>query len=104
MPIPSDESEAVCVVCSSSSPATVECKACNRLLPLLYLYQYNLYLYLYFSPLNRLLYCSSSCQMRDSSSTSHTCLPYSVLFEPRCGRLLIAARDISAGEVGFSVQ
>ena len=73
--MPTPETSEECVVCSSSQ-STVSCRQCSRL-----------------------LYCSASCQMKDSGSSLHTCLPYSVLYEPRCGRLLIAARDISAGEV-----
>jgi hypothetical protein len=34
-------------------------------------------------------------------SERHDCSPYSVLYEPRCGRLLMAARDIQAGEILF---
>ena len=74
--MPTPETSEECVVCSSSGPCTVSCRQCSRL-----------------------LYCSDKCQMKDSGSSLHTCLPYSVLYEPRCGRLLIAARDISAGEV-----
>ena len=74
--MPTPETSEGCVVCSSSGPCTVSCRQCSRL-----------------------LYCSDKCQMKDSGSSLHTCLPYSVLYEPRCGRLLIAARDISAGEV-----
>jgi len=68
-----------CVVCSSPHPG-VACRTCSST-----------------------IYCSPSCQMKDSQAlqASHPCLPYSILHEQRCGRLLIAARDIEAGEVIF---
>merc|ERR1712142_1071931 len=47
-------------------------------------------------------YCSTTCQVQDTNSKHHQCLPYTILHENRCGRLLMASRDISAGEVLFN--
>ena len=47
-------------------------------------------------------YCSTTCQVKDTNNEHHQCLPYTILHESRCGRLLMASRDISAGEVLFN--
>ena len=41
--------------------------------------------------------CSATCQLKSAKS-----LPYNIHHEERCGRLLTAARDISAGEILFT--
>ena len=41
-------------------------------------------------------------QLGIANSEENKCLPYNIIFEERCGRLLIAARDISAGEILFT--
>jgi len=48
------------------------------------------------------VYCSKTCQLKDSNNKHHKCMPYTILYEERCGRLLMAARDISAGEIIFT--
>ena len=67
-----------CVVCSQPN-SDLTCKTCSSA-----------------------AYCSATCQLKDSNNEHHQCLPYSILYEERCGRLLMAARDISAGEVIFT--
>ena len=67
-----------CVVCSEPGSA-LSCKTCSSA-----------------------AYCSTTCQLKDANSDHHKCLPYSILYEERCGRLLMAARDISAGEILFT--
>ena len=47
-------------------------------------------------------YCSTTCQLKDANNDHHKCLPYSILYEERCGRMLMATRDISAGEILFT--
>ena len=64
-----------CVVCSTAC-FTVQYRTCSGL-----------------------LYCTAACQMKDGANSLHSCLPYTVLHEERCGRLLMAARDISSGEI-----
>ena len=69
--------EELCVVCDQVN-ASVPCRTCKAL-----------------------CYCSSGCQVKDANHELHNCLPYTILHEERCGRLLMASRDISAGEVLF---
>ena len=67
-----------CVVCSDPGSA-LSCKTCSSA-----------------------AYCSTTCQLKDANSDHHKCLPYSILYEERCGRMLMATRDISAGEILFT--
>ena len=67
-----------CVVCSEPD-TSITCKACSTA-----------------------SYCSPACQVKDTNNDHHQCLPYTILHEDRCGRLLMASRDISAGEVLFN--
>jgi len=67
-----------CTVCSEPGSA-LSCKTCSSA-----------------------VYCSATCQLKDANSDHHKCLPYSIIYEERCGRLLMAARDISAGEIIFT--
>merc|ERR1712123_171698 len=69
---------APCVVCSHHK-ASIPCLTCSTV-----------------------NYCSTTCQVKDSNNDHHACLPYTILHENRCGRLLMASRDISAGEVLFN--
>merc|ERR1711874_424303 len=48
------------------------------------------------------VYCSTVCKLKDTKRELHKCLPYIIHQEERCGRLLIASRDISAGEIIFT--
>ncbi|CAB4062320.1 SMYD [Lepeophtheirus salmonis] len=50
---------------------------------------------------NNAFYCSSACHESDWERHQYDCTPYTIHFEDRVGRLLIANRDIEAGEILF---
>jgi len=68
-----------CVVCSAECSSLLDCSTCQK-------------------P----TYCSNTCRYKDSTNELHSCLPYTILHEDRCGRLLMASRDIKAGEIIFA--
>ena len=47
-------------------------------------------------------YCSFFCKNEDKNNDLHKCLPYKIGFDETCGRMLVASRDIAAGEILFT--
>ena len=54
------------------------------------------------SKCSSVLQSSSDCLAKDASNPYHNSSSYTILHEDRCGRLLMADRDISRGEVVFT--